>query len=425
MGSSPRDRLFGHGADGVDPSQAVPREGERGAQTRAALPTVRRTPAESRRERRDRDAAQALREAERRQAAGDVDVDYNPNKRRGMVPLVLALVLVLAGGTFAWRTLGLSLPSFSSQGGDYEGRGENETVEVKINKGDAGSTIGSTLVSAGVTKSTSAFVEAMATTPDVNLTPGTYKLRKKQSAESALAALQDPKNRVGGGIVIQEGLWQTEIFAKLSKGTGHPVSEYEKVTANELGLPSTMNGKLEGWLFPSTYDFDKSMSAKQQLQTMVKNTKDQLNSLQVNADQQQEVLTKASIVQAESPSGADDGKVARVIENRLKDGMPLQMDSSVHYIIHKRGTVTTETKDRESDNPYNLYKHSGLPPTPYNSPGVAAIKAASNPTPGPWKYFVTVNQATGETLFAETYDEQLKNEKKFHEWCKNNPGKGC
>ncbi|MEB4878186.1 endolytic transglycosylase MltG, partial [Pseudomonas aeruginosa] len=95
-----------------------------------------------------------------------------------------------------------------------------------------------------------------------------YKLRKKQSADSALSALQDPKNRVGGGIVIQEGLWQSEIFAKLSKGTGHPVSEYEAVTPAQLGLPSTMNGKLEGWLFPSTYDFDKSMSAKQQLQTM-------------------------------------------------------------------------------------------------------------------------------------------------------------
>lgn len=425
MGSSPRDRLFGHGADDIDPSQAVRRDGERGAQTRAALPKVRREPASSRRERRDREAAVALREAQQRRASGDTDVTYNPNRRRGLVPLVLALVLVIIGGTFAWRTLGLGLPSFSSEGGDYAGNGENETVEVKIDKGDAGSTIGSALVAAGVTKSTSAFVEAMAATPNVTLTPGTYKLRKKQSADSALVALQDPKNRVGGGIVIQEGLWQTEIFAKLSKGTGHPVAEYEKVTANELGLPKGMNGKLEGWLFPSTYDFDKSMSAKEQLQTMVKNTRDQLAALDVNADKQQDVLTKASIVQAESPSGADDGKVARVIENRLKDGMPLQMDSSIHYIIHKRGTVTTEAKDREADNPYNLYKNSGLPPTPYNSPGVAAIKAASDPTPGPWKYFVTVNQQTGETLFAETYDQQLENEKKFRAWCKNNPGKGC
>ncbi|CAM3357355.1 endolytic transglycosylase MltG [Dermacoccus barathri] len=421
MGSSPRDRLFGRAEDEVDPSQAVRREGERGAQTRAALPKARKNPAMTRRERRDRD--EALREAERRREAGETSVDYNPNRRRGMVPLVLALVLVLVGGTFAWRTLGLGLPSFQSQGGDYDGAGEDETVEVKINKGDAGSTIGSSLVEAGVTKSTSAFVEAMAANPKVNLTPGTYKLRKKQSAESALTALQDPKNRVGGGIVIQEGLWQSEIFAKLSKGSGRPVSEYEKVTANQLGLPKSMNGKLEGWLFPSTYDFDKSMTAKEQLQAMVKNTKDQLNSLNVRADQLQEVLTKASIVQAESPAGADDGKVARVIENRLDEDMPLQMDSSVHYIIHKRGTVTTSDEDRQSDSPYNTYKHKGLPPTPYNSPGAAAIKAAANPTPGPWKYFVTVNQETGETLFSETYDQQLENEKKFREWCQKNPGK--
>ena len=421
MPDSPRERLFGSGNDEVDPSQSVRRDGERSAPTRAELPQARRL--QSRREHRAR--ADAQREAQALRPAGASEVDYNPNKRRGLVTLALALVLVVSAGSFAWRTLGLSLPSFSSSGGDYSGTGENETAEVKINKGDAGSTIGSALVAAGVTKSTSAFVEAMAASPNVNLTPGVYKLRKKQSADSALSALQDPKNRVGGGIVIQEGLWQSEIFAKLSKGTGHPVSEYEAVTPAQLGLPSTMNGKLEGWLFPSTYDFDKSMSAKQQLQTMVTNTKEQINSLNIPADQIQKVLTKASIVQAESPNAANDGKVARVIDNRLSSGMKLQMDSSVHYVIHKRGTVTTTDADRANPSPYNSYVHAGLPPTPYNSPGLDAIKAAANPTPGTWKYFVAVNLDTGETLFADTYDQQLENEKKFQAWCKANPGRGC
>ena len=421
MPSSPRDRLFGHRSEEVDPSQAVRRDGERGASQRAALPRMREKPVRSRREQREL----AMRDEETRRGIGEADVEYNPNKRRGMLTLVMALALVLAAGTFAWRTLGLSLPSFSSQGGDYEGAGEAATTEVTINKGDAGSTIGSALVSAGVTKSTSAFVEAMSATPDVNLTPGTYRLRTKQSADSALKALLDPKNRVGGGVVIQEGLWQKEIFAKLAKGTGRQVSEYEKITANELGLPSSMNGKLDGWLFPSTYDFDKKMSAKQQLRAMVDNTRQQLASANVQADQFQEVLTKASIVQAESPNSADDGKVARVIENRLAKGQKLEMDSSVHYVLQKRGTAQTLPSERANPSPYNSYQHTGLPPTPYNSPGLAAIKAAANPTPGPWLYFVAVNLATGETRFAQTYEEHKKNVALLNTWCDQNPKYGC
>lgn len=355
------------------------------------------------------------------------DIDYNPNRFRGIIPLTIALILVIAGGTFAWNTLGLSIPSFSSSGGDYEGTGDTETVEVTVDQGDAGSVIGEKLVAAGVTKSTSKFVEAMATDPKANIQPGTYKLRKRQSAMSAFEALLDSKNRTGG-VTIPEGLWQSEIFAKLAKDTGHSVSEYEAISADDLGLPKTMDGKLEGWLFPATYDFTKKTTPKKQLQTMVKMTRQQLASLNVNADQFQTVLTKASIVQAEAPAGADDKKVARVIENRLKgtetDGK-LQMDSSIHYIIHKRGTVTTTNEERANPSPYNTYLHKGLPPTPYNSPGLSAIKAAINPTPGPWLYFVTVNQQTGETLFASTYAEQQKNEQKFRDWCKANPGKGC
>ena len=416
MPNGPKSRLFG---DEPDPE----RSGESGGPTlRHALPKLQEKTFASRRERRTRE--EALREAERRRASGETDIDYNPNKTRGIIPLTLALILVIVGGVFAWNTLDLGLPSFSSSGGDYEGSGIDETAEVTIEPGDAGSVIGSKLVAAGITKSTSAFVDAMAADPKANVVPGTYKLKKQQSAASALTALLDAKNRQGG-VTIPEGLWQSEIFQKLSKATGHPVSEYEKVTANELGLPKTMNGKLEGWLFPSTYDFTKKMSAKEQLQAMVKTTREKMAALNVNADKYQEILTKASIVQAESPAGADDGKVARVIENRLKDGEALGMDSSVHYVTHQRGTATTSDKDRQNPSPYNLYKHKGLPPTPYNSPGLDAIKAAVNPTPGPWKYFVTVNLSTGETVFATTFAEHQKNVQKFQQWCQQNPGKGC
>ncbi|HLS46033.1 MAG TPA: endolytic transglycosylase MltG, partial [Ornithinicoccus sp.] len=76
---------------------------------------------------------------------------------------------------------------------------------------------------------------------------------------------------------------------------------------------------------------------------------------------------------------------------------------------------------RQNDSPYNTYVHEGLPPGPINSPGEAAIRAAMEPAPGDWLYFVTVNPSTGETKFAETWEEHQVNVGEFQDWCADNP----
>ena len=81
------------------------------------------------------------------------------------------------------------------------------------------------------------------------------------------------------------------------------------------------------------------------------------------------------------------------------------------------GSVGTSEEARDSDSPYNTYKVAGLPPTPIMAPGEQAIEAAINPADGPWLYFVTTNPDTGETKFAESYDEHLKNKAEFDAWC--------
>ena len=85
--------------------------------------------------------------------------------------------------------------------------------------------------------------------------------------------------------------------------------------------------------------------------------------------------------------------------------------------------IATTDADRAARTPWNTYAMDGLPYGPIGSPGLEALRAMENPAEGQWKYFVTVNQETGETLFSETYDQQLENEKKFREWCQKNPGK--
>jgi UPF0755 protein len=133
----------------------------------------------------------------------------------------------------------------------------------------------------------------------------------------------------------------------------------------------------------------------------------------------------ASIVEGEVSGDADRGKVARVIENRLRTrGAPnyglLQMDSTVHYAVQKRGRAGTTDADRQSASPYNTYKAQGLPPGPINSPGAASIEAAANPERGPWLFFVTVNPDTGETKFAATQAEHDRNVAEFQAWCREN-----
>jgi UPF0755 protein len=136
--------------------------------------------------------------------------------------------------------------------------------------------------------------------------------------------------------------------------------------------------------------------------------------------QRHDVLTKASIVQAEAGSTSDMGKIARVLENRLADGTPLQLDTTVNYANGKTG-VTTSASDRANPSPYNTYMHAGLPPGPISSPGEDALRAVLAPTPGDWRYFVVVDPDTGETLFAKTGEEHQANVKKFQQWLRANP----
>ena len=117
-------------------------------------------------------------------------------------------------------------------------------------------------------------------------------------------------------------------------------------------------------------------------------------------------------------------KIARVIYNRL-DGPGdqggtngrLQIDASVNYGLDQELGVALTTEQLEQDTPYNTYTRTGLPPTPIEAPGDAAIAAAANPEDGDRSYYVTVDLATGETKFAETYDEFLEYKAELTEYC--------
>jgi UPF0755 protein len=350
-----------------------------------------------------------------------------PRKRTGrrLGCLVVALAVVAAAAFAAYGVLRPVVDGFL-ESNDYPGPGTGQ-VQVVVNDGDTGRTIGSTLQKADVVKTAKAFLEAASgDTRSASIQPGTYTLRKQMSAKQALAVLVDPKNRTVPRVTIREGLWKGEIFAALAKGTGVPLAQYTQAAKDPaaLGLPAAAKGNLEGYLFPSTYEFPAKSTAAEQLRTMVAKTVSQLEQAGVAESAMERTLVVASIVEGEVSGDADRGKVARVVENRLRtSGAPnfglLQMDSTVHYAVQKRGKAGTTPVDRNSPSPYNTYKHQGLPPGPINSPGAASIEAAAHPTPGNWLFFVTVNPDTGETRFAATQAEHDANVREFQAWCRD------
>jgi len=337
--------------------------------------------------------------------------------------MLTALALVVGTGAVAVSVLWPLVTSLTASN-DFIGAGSG-TVPISVNEGDSSRTIGAVLEKAGVVKTAGAFEEAAANDRrSGSIQPGVYTLHSKMSAKSALALLLNPASRQISKVTIREGLWTSETITALSAATGRPLAEYTAALKNpaSLGLPASARGNAEGYLFPSTYSFEPHATAAAQLQTMVAKSLDELGRLGVTPDRAQRVLTIASIVEAEAQAAADRPKVARVIENRLVRGMPLQLDTTVSFVSRHRGKVGTSNAERATRSPYNTYLVKGLPPGPIDSPGSSAMQAALHPVSGPWLYFVAVNPTTGETRFAVNAAGHAANVKLFLTWCTKHAG---
>lgn len=218
-------------------------------------------------------------------------------------------------------------------------------------------------------------------------------------------------------LVIPEGHRASQVYAAVDEALRLPAGSTKKSLAKAaLKLPSEAEGNPEGYLFPATYPLKEKTTPEQLLSLMVDTANKKFNGAPIAAGAQRnamnvyQAVTVASIVQAEASTKADRGKVARVIFNRLERGMPLQMDSTVDYALG-RSASRTAGADAEVDSPYNSYTRMGLPPTPIDNPGEDAMRAAINPTPGDWLYFVTV--APGDTRFTADPKEHQVNVAEF------------
>ncbi|MCP2265482.1 endolytic transglycosylase MltG [Promicromonospora thailandica] len=345
-------------------------------------------------------------------------------KRRGRSLAVLFVALVLVGGAgyAVWTNLdslmGLTSPLESK---DFPGPGGDQ-VEVEIPQGATGRVMGQELYEAGVVASVSAFSDAFEANPDsVLIRPGTRTMLEEMSAKDAVALLV--KNQlVDLQVTIPEGYTVQQVVDRAVQVTGLPAEDFEAALDDPaaIGLPKQAKGNAEGWLYPDTYMAKPDATAEGLLTQMIDRTERMLREKSVPPRDWQKVLTKASLVEREGLHPEDKPKIARAIENRLQDDMALQIDASVAYGAGKPGTELTTADLANGKNRYNTYEHTGLPPGPIASPGVVAVDAVLNPATGSWKFWVTVNLKTGETKFAESYDEHQQYVAELREWEKAN-----
>ncbi|WP_347601077.1 endolytic transglycosylase MltG [Acrocarpospora sp. B8E8] len=340
-------------------------------------------------------------------------------RRKGAAASIIAVVVIVAilggGGYLAYNWVrGVMIPK------DYTGQGSGE-VTIEIAEGASAGEVAQTLEEQGVVASARAFVNAVdAAGKGASLQPGSYVMRKQMSAAAAVILL-DPEHQVLRKVTIPEGNRLSKIFTTLATATGKSVDEFKEAARGDLGLPEYAKGKLEGYAFPATYQFPPNISASQILTRMV----DRFNETAAKDDLEAEagkrgfsphdIMTIASIVQAESGSQDDMPKVARVIYNRLalKPPMLLQMDSTLMYGLNKYGIAATNA-ETQSNSKYNTYKFHGLPPGPISNPGDHAIQAALHPAKGDWIYFVTTDPAKGITKFTASEDEFWKLRDEFN-----------
>ncbi|MCK7625943.1 endolytic transglycosylase MltG [Streptomyces sp. RS10V-4] len=354
------------------------------------------------------------------------------NKRRsGTACLVMTLALAGVVGTVGYFGYDFFMRHFGSSP-DFEGAGSGE-VQVEIPDGVPLSEMGSILARDGVIKSAGAFTEAAADNKQSrSLQPGTYTLRKQMSAAAAIDLMLDPKSR--NGLTIREGLRAAAVYQlidkklKLQPGTTKDVAHSQ---AKNLGLPSwaddspKIKDPLEGFLYPSTYSVGDHAKPADVLRQMVARANQEYrkydleeNARKFNLTSPLQLLTVASLTQAEGMTHDDFRKMAAVVYNRLAPSntdtnQKLEFDSTFNYLKNQSKINISTQEIRHYDDPYNTYFYRGLPPGPIGNPGADALKATINPDNSQkWLYFISVDGK--KTDFTTNLNDHMKLVQEFN-----------
>lgn len=309
-----------------------------------------------------------------------------------------------------------------------------ETVEIEVPAGSSVSQIGRILEENDIIRSGKVFKYYVKMKNIANFKAGFFEVSPSMSTDQIIQVLiqnGSDTSSIAQKLLIREGEQIKDIAQEIAKVTEYSEEEFlEKIQDetffNQLvetypklltaaSLAENTRYRLEGYLFPATYEVDKHKTLQMIITEMVSKTDsvmnkyyDEINELGTDVHK---VLSMASLVEKEGVSLEDRKKIAGVFYNRIDANMMLQTDISILYALGVHKEVVT-LEDLKVESPYNLYRNYGVGPGPFNSPSEQAINATIHPIKGEDYYFLA-DIKTGKVYYAKTYEEHLELKKQF------------
>lgn len=319
--------------------------------------------------------------------------------------LALFMLVVLAGG--AW--FGYAVWGDRSH--------PQTTRQIIVPRGSTFHDIAAQLAKAGIIGNQIVFrLYARVKHADTSAHAGAFQFGPHQTAAQVLAQLESGGAQTAKWVTIPEGFTAKQIAQRLQdEGLGDASTYANAFLHDSIVIDGTRTRNLEGYLFPSTYLIPNDASPKTVERILTSQFR---RELPPDAEQKArghgltvpQVVALASLIEREAKADDERPLIAGVYYNRLRLGMPLEVDASIEYALPEHQDVITY-RDLRIDSPYNTYLHEGLPPTPIANPGEPSLQAAFNPKPSPYLYYVY--KGNGHHAFARTLAQQNANIAKY------------
>lgn len=338
--------------------------------------------------------------------------------RKGRLLVALSVVVLIFGGA----ALGgyLYLRSIGVYGESAPG----QVVKITIPKGANAARVGQILIDEGIIDSALGWRIATYLEDGADgIQAGDYQLPQGLTPRDALRALLDqgPIGEEFDLVTFPEGLWLAEFAQRVDSSTDLSGERFlELLRDGKIDSPLQPDGvdSMEGLLFPSTYQVGKSETEKKLAQKLADEMVSQVERLDMSRAKDAnlstyDVLIIASMIEAETRVDAERPKVARVIWNRLSQGIALGIDATYLFELQDRNAPLTQSI-LQTDSPYNLRTRAGLPPTPIGAPGAASLEAAVDPADGDWLFYVLAD-CEGNHAFSETNSQFLSDKAAYQQ----------
>ena len=347
------------------------------------------------------------------------------------VLLGVAIALMAVGGWVIYS----SPDSIPREGVSLTNPSNDAPIFLVVESGDTAADIGTRLEAAEIIDSSATFERlAKIIGAESSLVAGEYEFLEGTSVLDAITRVRDGLT-AARIVTLREGLRIEEIAEVLHERGVVSANDFLAAanaisatgTSVDAGLLSSRptSSTLEGYLYPATYSFSRSIDAQQVVLMLIEALSTRLTpELRAEAEAQgltiHQLLTLASIVEREAVLPEERALIASVYLNRIADGMPLQADPTVQYALTQRpGSVqefgywkrSLSLDDLQFASTYNTYVQAGLPPGPIANPGIDSIVAVIRPAQTNFLFFVATGD--GGHVFAETFEQHLANVEQY------------